>query len=359
MAGNSVTGRLGFERRRTLPAKLGRHRATAGEGTADDLLPQARHQAGNFRQLAATAFAQRRTEQWHRTQQSARVRMQRMSEDFADRCFLHLAPGVHHHDALGHFGDHAEVVRDQHDRRAQPRFQVAHQVEDLRLDRHIQRRGRLIGDQQFRIARQRHRDHHTLTHAAGQLVRILAHAPRRRGNADQCQHVDRLLLGVARVHALMKLYRLADLPADGQHRIQAGHRLLKDHRDRIAADVAHLRFGQSQQVAAFETDTALDLAGRFLDQPQDRHRGDRLAAAGFTDHCQCLAALDVQRHALDSTHHAIRRIEMCLEIFDFEQCHACQSRFASRGSSASRIPSPSRFTASTVTHRNTAGKNTT
>ena len=71
-------------------------------------------------------------------------------------------------------------------------LQVAHQVEDLRLDGHVQRRGRLVGDQQLRIAGQRHGDHHALAHAAGQLVRILAHPPRRRRNADQRQHLDRL-----------------------------------------------------------------------------------------------------------------------------------------------------------------------
>ena len=63
-------------------------------------------------------------------------------------------------------------------------------------------------------------------------------------------------LGVARVHALMQPHRLADLLADGQHRVQAGHRLLEDHRDRVAADVAHLRLGQRQQIAALEADAA-------------------------------------------------------------------------------------------------------
>ena len=84
-----------------------------------------------------------------------------------------------------------------------------------------------------------------------------------RGDADQGQHLDRLRLGVARVHALVQPHRLADLPADGQHRVQAGHRLLEDHRDRVAADVAHFRLRQRQQIAALEADAAGDLAGRL------------------------------------------------------------------------------------------------
>ena len=46
---------------------------------------------------------------------------------------------------------YAEVVADQHDGGAEIRVQLAQQVEDLRLDRHVQRGGRLVGDQQRRV----------------------------------------------------------------------------------------------------------------------------------------------------------------------------------------------------------------
>jgi hypothetical protein len=45
-------------------------------------------------------------------------------------------------------------------------LQLAHQVEDLRLNRHIERRGRFVGDQQIGLAGEGHRDHHALPHAA-------------------------------------------------------------------------------------------------------------------------------------------------------------------------------------------------
>ena len=57
------------------------------------------------------------------------------------------AAEIHHRDVVGHFGDHAHVVGDQHDRQAALGLQVAQQVEDLRLGGDVQRRGRLIGDQ--------------------------------------------------------------------------------------------------------------------------------------------------------------------------------------------------------------------
>ena len=52
-------------------------------------------------------------------------------------------------------------------------LQVAHQVEDLRLDGHVERGGGLVGDQQLGVAGQRHRDHRALPHAAGELVRVV------------------------------------------------------------------------------------------------------------------------------------------------------------------------------------------
>ena len=52
----------------------------------------------------------------------------------------------------------------------------------------------------------------------------------------------------------MRAHRLGDLVADGEHRIKAGHRLLEDHRDAIAADVAHLCGRQIEQISPIEHD---------------------------------------------------------------------------------------------------------
>jgi hypothetical protein len=40
--------------------------------------------------------------------------------------------------------------------------------------------------------------------------------------------------------AVVRTHRLGDLIAHGEHRIEAGHRLLEDHRDAAAAQAAHL-----------------------------------------------------------------------------------------------------------------------
>jgi arylsulfatase A-like enzyme len=57
--------------------------------------------------------------------------------------------GLHDRHALGHLGHHAQVMGDQDDRRPHLAAQVAHQVQDLGLDGHVQRGGGLVGDQQF------------------------------------------------------------------------------------------------------------------------------------------------------------------------------------------------------------------
>ena len=95
----------------------------------------------------------------------------------------------------------------------------AQQVEDLRLDRHVERRRRLVGDQELRLARERHRDHRALAHAARELVRVVLEPRLRRsgsrpGRAARPTRSSRLRLAEAEV----RLERLADLAPDRQHR---------------------------------------------------------------------------------------------------------------------------------------------
>ncbi len=94
------------------------------------------------------------------------------------------AAGVHDVDVVAQPGDDAEVVRDHDQPAAALGHQRAQQVQDLRLDGDVERRRRLVGDQQFRPAGDRDGDHDPLAHAAGELVRILAEAADRVGDAD-------------------------------------------------------------------------------------------------------------------------------------------------------------------------------
>ena len=105
---------------------------------------------------------------------------------------------------------------------------------------------------QLRIAGEPDRDHHALAHAAGELMRILVEPALGVGDADQPQQLDGARARLRLAHAEMDEQRLHDLQADRQDRIERGHRLLEDHRDVAAADLAHLLVGELEQVAAVE-----------------------------------------------------------------------------------------------------------
>ena len=128
------------------------------------------------------------------------------------------------------------------------------QVEDLGLDGDVERGGRLVGDQQRRLAGQRHRDHHALAHAARQLVRIVVEPLRRRRDAHQLEHLDRARSAPpAATSCVWRQDRLDDLLADRVDRVERGHRLLEDHRHLAAAQPAPLVGRQPQQVAVART----------------------------------------------------------------------------------------------------------
>ena len=74
--------------------------------------------------------------------------------------------GIHHRDLVADLGDDAEIVGDQDDRGTARRFQLAHQLQDLGLQGDVERSRRLVGDEEARVAGQRHRDHDALAHAA-------------------------------------------------------------------------------------------------------------------------------------------------------------------------------------------------
>ena len=185
-----------------------------------------------------------------RAQQRPRIRMPRRMEDRVDRALLHLVAEIHHHDIVGHLGDHAHVVGDQDHRQAALLLQPADQLQDLRLRGDVQRRRRLVGDQHARLGGQRQRDHHALPQAAGQFERIRIDALRRPRNADQRQQFDRPRPRGALRQCGVQPDRLDELVADGVERRQRAHRLLEHQADFAAADRAHVRAvgGQRHQV---------------------------------------------------------------------------------------------------------------
>ena len=139
------------------------------------------------------------------------------------------------------------------------------QFEDLRLDGHVERGRRLVCDQDVRLAGQRHGDHHALAHAAGELMGVFAQTLRRRRDAHLFQEPERapFYRFIGQV-GLVQGEGLGELAANAVHGVQRRHRFLEDHRDAIAADLAHPRGRQVRQAFALEPDVAaLDAPGGF------------------------------------------------------------------------------------------------
>ena len=74
--------------------------------------------------------------------------MLRILKQQSDRRLFDDAAGVHDGDAIGHLRDDSEVMGDEQESKAHPTLQVAEQVEDLCLDRDVERRRRLVSDHQ-------------------------------------------------------------------------------------------------------------------------------------------------------------------------------------------------------------------
>ena len=77
-------------------------------------------------------------------------------------------------DPVGDVAHHRQIVGDEQVGEAEPRLQVLEQVEDLRLDRDVERRDRLVADQELGLQRQGAGDADALPLAAGEAVRVAA-----------------------------------------------------------------------------------------------------------------------------------------------------------------------------------------
>ena len=133
------------------------------EGAAGWRMHRARHFAW---QLDALGLV-RRVDRRNGREQRARVGMARVEVDLVARCELDNLAEVHYRHAIADVLDHAQVVRDEQISEFQLLLQVLQQVDDLRLDRNVERRHRLVENQETRIHRERARDSDSLPLSAG------------------------------------------------------------------------------------------------------------------------------------------------------------------------------------------------
>ena len=149
-------------------------------------------------------------------------------------------------------------------------------VEDAALHRHVERRRRLVGDEQPWSAGQPDGDEGALPHPAGELVRVLCRAPLGVGDADEVQQLEGPRPGGLAVRDVVDLEGLGDLVADPHQRVEVRHRVLWHQTDAGTADAPHLPLAEGEQVAAVEHDPAGGNAAVGRQEPVHRGRRGRL-----------------------------------------------------------------------------------
>ncbi len=100
--------------------------------------------------------------------------MARRGEERAGVGVLDDASQVHHGNPCRDDADDGEVVRDEDIREPEPRLQIAQQIDHLGLDRNVQRRHRLVADDETRLDRERTRNADPLSLAARKFMRKAA-----------------------------------------------------------------------------------------------------------------------------------------------------------------------------------------
>ncbi len=246
-------------------------------------------------------------------------------------------------------------------------LELRQQIHHLRLDGDVQGRGRLVRDDQVGAEGERHRDHDALAHAAGELVRVVAHPLPGRGNADPLHQLHGLATGPLTGHPLVDLEHLPELCPDGEDRVQRGQRVLEDHRHLRATDPAPFVLAQGEQIAPLEEDLAAgDEPRRGVEDAHHGLCGDGLAGARLPEHRQRLARRHAVADAVDGLRHTVPGAELDPQIAHVQQGRVRERRGAARGlsgrvlvrhgpapqrnlgSRASRTASPSMMNASTV-----------
>jgi hypothetical protein len=135
-------------------------------------------------------------------------------------------------------------VRDQDDTDIEVGLDAVDQFEDLRLNRHVERSGGLIGDQEIGVMSKGHRDHRPLSHPSGILMGVVAEPFARLGDADRREQFDGALFSLFLGNLVVTQDRLDYLVANPVEGVQARERVLEDHGKLFATDAPKVFFIQ-------------------------------------------------------------------------------------------------------------------
>jgi len=245
--------------------------------------------------------------------------MLRVVEYLVHRADLDHFASIHHHHVVAQLGNQPEVMRDQHDGRLQIALQLAQQVDDLRLHRHVKRRGRLVRHDKLGFGGQGKGDHHPLPHPPRELVRVAPQPLPRRGNTDRVEQLGGPVQRGATGQPQVVTYRFDQLLADPHQGVERGHRILENHADPPPADAPEGRFGQAEHLLPVKPHRA-----RGHHRVRRQKTCKRQARQGFpcprlAHEAENFSAAELQADLVERRHQAGTCPERDREITDVEQ----------------------------------------
>ena len=162
--------------RRDLPQlrRLARHRSNACGQRGWKWQPLGGASGDGISPLIGEKTRRRLAMRGHLVEERHRVGMVRPREEGVRRSALDDAAEIHDRDAVADMLHHAEIVADEEIGQAEIALQLHEQIDDLRLDRDVERRDGFIADDELRLDRERPGNPDPLPLAARELVRIAA-----------------------------------------------------------------------------------------------------------------------------------------------------------------------------------------
>ena len=168
----------------------------------------------------------------------------------------------------------------------QPRLRAGiQQSQNLRLDGHVKRCGRLVCDDQLRLAGNSDGDHHPLSQTPESSCGNARMRRSRIGNLDSFEKIDRRRRGVD---------QLQQLAPDSHRRVKRGHRVLEDGPETVAAKLAS---SASEALGMSTPSTESSPSTRGLDCAEQAQHGqpeDGLTRAGLANQAKDLARSDLE-----------------------------------------------------------------